>query len=95
MRRHRFDQTIVRKIDDIPDYYFYDGNIKAFLDLGDRDRLTISGFGGRDFLDVIFNNGASAETGFHADWGNKTGSVRWPRMFSPRLFGNFWVTGSW
>ena len=94
IRRTYFDQTIGRRLDDIPDYYFYDGNIKAYLDLGERDKLTLSGFGGRDFLDVIFNNGASSATGFHADWGNKTGSIRWTRVFSPRLFGNFWLTAS-
>ena len=37
---------------------------------------------------------SSAETGIHTDWGNKTGSARWTRVFTPRLFGNFWLTGS-
>ena len=94
LRRTYFDQTVGRRIDDIPDYYFYDSNIKAYLDLGPRDKLTISGFGGRDFLDVVFNNAASSKAGIHTDWGNKTGSLRWTRVFSPQLFGNFWVTGS-
>ena len=28
------------------------------------------------------------------DWGNKTGSVRWTRLFSPTIFSTFWLTGS-
>jgi hypothetical protein len=92
-RRTYFDQTVGRALDEIPDYYFYDGNFKAFFDLG-RDNLTISGYGGRDFLDIVFNPDATEETGFTTDWGNKTASARWTRVFTPKLFSTFWVTGS-
>ncbi|MBT3346728.1 MAG: TonB-dependent receptor [Gemmatimonadetes bacterium] len=94
LRRTYFDQTAARFIDDVPDYYFYDGNIKAFLELSDRDQLTLSAYGGRDFLDVIFNPDATEETGFAVDWGNKTFSGRWTRVITPRTFGHLWVTGS-
>jgi hypothetical protein len=94
IRRTYFDQTAARFIDDVPDYYFYDGNIKAFLELDDRNSLTISGYGGRDFLDVLFNTESTEETGVVTDWGNKTGSARWTRVFTPRLFSTFWLTGS-
>ncbi len=94
LRRTYFDQTVGRALDEVPDYYFYDGNIKVYLDLTERDKLTLSGFGGRDFLEVIFNQDATEEIGFQADWGNKTGSARWTRVFTPQLFANFWVTGS-
>ena len=94
IRRTYFDQTVARAIDDIPDYYFYDGNLKAFFELSDRDQLTVSYYGGRDFLDVIFNPDATEQTGIEVDWGNKTGSLRWMRVITPRLFGNFWLTGS-
>jgi hypothetical protein len=93
-RRTYFDQTVGRSLDDIPDYYFYDGNIKAYIELNDNNKLTLSGYGGRDFLDIIFNESADNDTGISTDWGNKTGSVRWTRVFSPRVFGNFWITGS-
>ena len=92
--RTYFDQTAGRAIDDIPEYYFYDGNLKAFIELSQRDHLTISGYGGRDFLEVIFNPDATEEQGISVDWGNKTGSVRWTRVITPKLFGNFWLTGS-
>jgi hypothetical protein len=94
VRRTYFDQTIGRRLKDIPDYYFYDGNVKAFFDLNESNKLTLSFYGGRDFLDVVFNNDSSDNAGFHTDWGNKTGSARWTRIFNPSLFGIFWVTYS-
>ena len=94
IRRTYFDQTVARALDGIPNYYFYDGNIKAFLDLDDNNKLMLSWYGGRDFLEVVFNEEASAQAGFQADWGNQTGSLRWTRIFTPQLFGNFWLTGS-
>ncbi len=93
-RRTYFDKTIAKAIDDVPNYYFYDGNIKAFFDINDKNKLTISGYGGEDVLDLTFNNNASEAIGFKYDWGNTTGSIRWTRVISPRLFANFWVTGS-
>ena len=94
LRRTYFDQTVARTLDDVPDYYFYDGNVKAYLELDANNKLTLSGYGGRDFLDVTFNPDANDDVSLQADWGNKTGSARWTRVFSPQLFGNFWVTGS-
>ncbi len=93
-RRTYFDQTVARFIDDIPDYYFFDGNVKAFLDLDENNNLSISGYGGRDYLDIIFNNNAAADLGFQYDWGNKTGSIKWTHLFGPQLFANFWFTAS-
>lgn len=94
VRRTYFDKTIAHAIDDVPDYYFYDGNIKAFFDLGPNNKLTISGFGSQDELDLTFNKDVQDQAGFKYDWGNRTGSIRWTHVFSPRLFGNFWITGS-
>ncbi len=94
LRRTYFDQTVGRAIDDIPDYYFYDGNIKAFFDLDANNNLTVSGYGGRDLLDVVFNGDANGDFGFKYDWGNKTGSLKWTHVFNPKLFSNFWVTAS-
>ncbi|MBN2013411.1 TonB-dependent receptor [candidate division KSB1 bacterium] len=93
-RRTYFDKVVAKFIDDMPDYYYYDGNVKAFFDLNKNNKLTISGYGGRDFLDVILNNDATEKIGFQYNWGNKTSSVRWTRIFTPQLFSNFWITGS-
>jgi len=94
IRRTYFDQTVAKMIDDIPDYYFYDANIKAFLDLDPNNKLTLSFYGGRDVLDIIFNSDSPDKIGFGYDWGNKTGSIRWTKVFNPTLFSNFWVTAS-
>lgn len=93
-RRTYFDQTIAKAIDEVPDYYFYDGNIKAFWDIDENNNLTVSGYGGRDVLDIVFNSAVSDEIGFKYSWGNRTGSVQWTHIFSPKLFSNFWVTAS-
>ena len=93
-RRTYFDHTVARLIDSIPPYYFFDGNFKAFIDLNAGNKLTISGFGGRDVLDYTFNRDSADAAGLLYDWGNATGSVRWTSVWTPRLFANLWITGS-
>ncbi|MFQ5753965.1 MAG: TonB-dependent receptor plug domain-containing protein, partial [bacterium] len=93
-RRTYWDKTVARAIKDIPNYYFYDGHLKAFFDIDGKNKLTISAYGGEDVLHYIFNEDAEEKAGFNYDWGNTTGSIRWTRVFSPQLFANFWVTGS-
>ncbi|MGM0478809.1 MAG: TonB-dependent receptor [Bacteroidota bacterium] len=60
--------------------YFYDLNAKANIDLGDNDRLYISGYFGRD--DFMLDD----QFGF--DWGNQTGTLRWNHVYSDKLFSN-------
>lgn len=93
-RRTYLDQTYAKVVDEIPDYYFYDGNLKAFLDLGEKDKLVVSFYGGQDKLDFKFDKDKPNSLGFKYDWGNTTGSINWKRIFSPELFASFWVTGS-
>jgi outer membrane receptor for ferrienterochelin and colicin len=73
----------------IPDYFFYDLNAKANYDLGENDRVFLSGYLGRD----VFNFGTG---GFDIDfvWGNRTASARWNHVFSPKLFMNMTLTYS-
>lgn len=94
LRRTYFDQTVARFVSGVPDYYFFDGNLKAFFDLDDKNKLTISGYGSTDKLYYIFNENAKDEVGMRYNWGNRTGSIRWTRILSPQLFANFWLTGS-
>ncbi len=61
--------------------YFYDFNAKANYRLGDKDRLFLSGYFGRDVL--ALGGGL-----FGIDWGNATGTLRWNHQFNPRLFSN-------
>jgi len=60
--------------------YFYDLNAKLNYQLGERDRLFLSGYFGKDVLGV-------GET-FGMEWGNGTGTLRWNHIFSNRLFAN-------
>ncbi|RYY54647.1 MAG: hypothetical protein EOO09_13605 [Chitinophagaceae bacterium] len=60
--------------------YFYDLNAKLNYELGDKDRLYLSGYFGKDVLGV-------GET-FGIDWGNSTGTLRWNHIYSSRLFSN-------
>lgn len=66
-------------------YYFYDANIKANYKLGDKDRLYLSGYLGRD----VFNfSGESGSFNARIPWGNKTATLRWNHEWSPKLFMN-------
>lgn len=60
--------------------YFYDLNAKLNYQLGDKDRLYLSGYFGKDVMGVgdIFG----------IDWGNATGTLRWNHIYNSRLFSN-------
>jgi outer membrane cobalamin receptor len=60
--------------------YFYDLNAKGNLRIGDKDRLFVSGYFGRDKF------GFDEHFGF--DWGNITATTRWNHIFNPKLFSN-------
>jgi hypothetical protein len=93
-RRTYLDQTLAKFIDEIPPYYFYDGNLKAYFDLDDENKVTLSLFGSKDNLDYTFDKKAKDNVGFHYDWGNITSSINWKRIITQKLFANFWLTGS-
>lgn len=73
----------------IPDYFFYDLNTKINFKLGEKDRLFLSGYFGRDVFDF-----ASDFFDFQFDWGNATGTARWNHIFNPQLFVNTTLTYS-
>jgi len=60
--------------------YFYDLNLKANYQLGEHDKIYLSGYLGQDKL-------ALGDL-FGIDWGNKTGTLRWNHQFGPKLFSN-------
>ncbi|WP_050710075.1 MULTISPECIES: TonB-dependent receptor [unclassified Dysgonomonas] len=54
--------------------YFYDLNMKLNFQLSDKDRLTFTGYSGKDKLgisDVV-----------DTDWGNTVGTVKWTRIMN-------------
>lgn len=60
--------------------YFYDFNAKANYKIDDKNRIYFSGYFGNDELGL----GSS----FGINWGNKTGTIRWNRIISNKLFLN-------
>jgi len=94
LRRTYFDQTLAKVVDELPDYYFIDGNFKAFLDLSKSNKLSISFFGSHDDLNFLLDKKRPESLGFDYIWGNLTGSINWRTIFTPTLFGNFWITAS-
>ncbi|NBP58968.1 hypothetical protein EBU71_20965, partial [bacterium] len=59
--------------------YFYDLTMKANYSIGQKDKLFVSGYLGRDVFGVD-------EFGFN--WGNATLTTRWNHLFSNKLFSN-------
>lgn len=60
--------------------YFYDLNAKLNYKLGDKDRLYVSGYFGRDKM--------AYEDQFGIQWGNSTGTLRWNHIYNDKLFSN-------
>ncbi len=61
--------------------FFYDFNAKLNYILGEKDRLYLSGYYGRDVFEI--------NDLFGFQWGNATTSLRWNHLFSDKLFSNF------
>ncbi len=89
-------------------YYFYDLNAKINHKLGEKDRLYLSVYTGRDkgFFEEEYtseNNHISDpniygmyydKTDFSLSWGNFIGALRWNHEFSNKLFANTTLTYS-
>lgn len=60
--------------------YFYDINTKANYQFGEKNKLYLSGYFGKDDL------GYSNQFGIR--WGNTTATLRWNHIFSSKLFSN-------
>ena len=78
------------RVEDIPGYYFYDVNAKINQNLSYSDNLVLSGYFGRDDLNLE----TSEDNLFNVRWGNSALTGKWTHLFSPTLFGNFVVSGS-
>ena len=72
-------------------YNFYDLNAKINLDLGDKDKLYLSGYFGNDALRVkeyIERTSSVIKTNSGLGWGNATGTLRWNHLVNQKLFVN-------
>lgn len=74
----------------IPDYYFYDLNLKGNYTLGEKDQLFLTGYLGRD----VFGFSSTGSFNFNFSWGNTLGVLRWQHTFSPKLMVNTSVSVS-
>jgi hypothetical protein len=66
--------------------YFYDLNAKANYTLGEKDRVYLSGYFGKDNLDYPDVLGLR--------WGNTTATARWNHIFGDQFFSNTTLTFS-
>lgn len=60
--------------------YFYDMNLKGSYKLGEKNKIFLSGYFGRDEMSLGEN--------FGFDWGNANGTIRWNHQFSNKMFSN-------
>ena len=72
-------------------YYFYDLNAKLNYKLGEKDRIFLSGYYGKDVFTFADKKG-----GFSADmpWGNGIAAFRWNHVFNSKIFMNVTSTFS-
>ncbi len=61
-------------------FHFFDGNLKGNVRLGEKDRLFVAGYFGRDVL--------RAGDDLSLNWGNATGTLRWNRLLDEKSFMN-------
>ena len=74
-------KLVLPKSENTSQFYFYDLNTKANYKLNENNRIYLSGYFGRDVIDV-------EDEGVGIEWGNKTATARWNHIFSPKLFSN-------
>ena len=72
------------------DFSFYDVNAKINYNAGPNDKLSLSFYGGQDFLDIS----PQTATRFDVSYGNQTVSADWTRLFNDQVFSTVKVTGS-
>lgn len=65
--------------------YFYDMNAKINYRIDDNNRIYLAGYFGKDHFSTKFAG---------MNFGNKTATIRWNHIFSPKLFSNFSLIGS-
>lgn len=80
--RRTYADAFLKASSEYRDYrlYFYDLNAKLNFSLGEKDRLYVSGYFGKDDM------GMGETFGLH--WGNATATVRWNHIFNSKLFSN-------
>ncbi len=84
--------VLKQQIEDIPEsFYFYDLNAKINFDAGLNDRLSLSVYAGRDYLNFPFGNDLELDLSY----GNRTISANYTRIVSRSMFAAVTATGSY
>jgi hypothetical protein len=80
--RRTYADVFLKATEDFKDnkLYFYDLNMKANYRINENNRIFLSGYFGRDVLGFGEN--------FGIDWGNRTATLRWNSIMSPKWFSN-------
>lgn len=68
-------------------YYFYDFNAKVNYDFGQKNKIYLSGYFGKDKF-YLKNNSEYVKENVGFLWGNTTGTLRWNHLFNNKLFAN-------
>jgi outer membrane receptor for ferrienterochelin and colicin len=89
--RRSYADAILRPLSggSFPTLYFYDLNMKVNYEFGQKNRLYLSGYFGRDVFDFkskSFDRTSENNDGFN--WGNATTTLRWNHLFSEKIFNN-------
>ena len=71
-------------------FYFYDLNAKVGVDLSPRDRVSLSGYAGRDKVQIPITD----DSNFDLDYGNQTVTAAYNRILTPTTFAQARLTGS-
>ncbi|MDZ7899682.1 MAG: TonB-dependent receptor [Arcicella sp.] len=88
-RRSYADFVMKPLLKDAPSLYFYDLNMKVNYDLGQKNKIYLSGYFGRDVFDFEENSKSRSTTGSSGfNWGNATTTLRWNHLFNEKLFNN-------
>lgn len=93
MHTFLFDRLIA-SLGSPANYYFYDASAKVTHRLGDRDKLFLNLYNGRDILYVnaedeyAVGDGPEYEEKTRIRWGNTLAALRWNHVYGGKLFSN-------
>lgn len=82
-RRSYFGSLIKSLNPNLEKLHFYDFTSKFNTDIGNKDRLFLTIYSGRD---IFLLNKEDTRTGI--SWGNNTLTLRWNHIYGPKLFSN-------
>lgn len=71
----------------LPEYHFYDANLKSNITLSSKDKLFLSAYTGSDYFNYNLKTTSLSLT-FNLEWTNQAIILRWNRLLSSNAFLN-------